>query len=118
MQQLLHQVGTSHNFYITRGLFLGVNRQGRVAHHLSPYSVELKNEWRYNSAAGITSSYHAHGQFYVLPLHIRAIIGTHCKMNIMSSVCLHTASEWLRRARKRIFGYAGAKSGKSCYPPV
>jgi hypothetical protein len=54
------------------------------------------------------SSYHAQGQFYVLPLRIQAIIGTHRKMNIMRSVCLHTADEWLRRARKRIFGYAGA----------
>jgi len=68
----------------------------------------VKNEWRYNSAAGIVSSYHAQGQFYVLPLRIQAIIGTHGKMNIMHSVCLQTASEWLRRAGKRLFEYSGA----------
>jgi len=78
-----------------------------IAHHSSPYSVEVKNKLRYNSAAGIVS-YHGQGQFYVLPLRIQAIIGIHGKMNIMHSVCLQTADEWLRRAGKRLFGYSGA----------
>jgi hypothetical protein len=53
-------------------------------------------------------SYYAQGQFHVLPLIIHAIIGTHRKMNIMHSVCLRTAGEWLRRAGKRLFGYVSA----------